>query len=88
MVGDTIRTARERANLSMSEVVDAMAAAGVDVKQPYISMIETGKRSPSFEVARALLDAVGATPSERRVVIGHVLSMEPAELPRVAGLTT
>ena len=53
-VGKTIRILRDARALSASEVAKR---AGISL--PYLSLVETGRRSPSIEKLRSLSDALG-----------------------------
>ncbi|MEU7384939.1 helix-turn-helix transcriptional regulator [Streptomyces sp. NPDC042207] len=62
-LGPLLRAARVRAGLSQGE-----AARRAGIRQPYLSAIEAGQRTPSTVVAEALADTLRLTLPECRQV--------------------
>jgi transcriptional regulator with XRE-family HTH domain len=56
--GAAIRVIRERSDLSVSDVVTAMGAEGIDIHADHLRNIELGYRQPSPKVLGALARAL------------------------------
>lgn len=59
MLGNELRTAREKAELTQEQL-----ALDADVDRTYISMLENDKKSPTVEMLFRLCDAIGVAASE------------------------
>lgn len=68
-LGKSISTIRKQHNMTAVKL-----AAIIGIKQPYLSQIETGKRTPSFSIIKNIAQALDVTVSE---LIGEV----PQQLP-------
>ena len=67
LIGHKLRALRQGAGLTQIELAEHTTGHGL--KQPRISLIESGGAMPSAVQLAVILDAVGATPSERLEVL-------------------
>ena len=77
MFGPALRKLRLKAGLTQEEVG---AAAGVS--REYVSMLETGKNSPTIEVFIRLCHAVGVYPADVITQLDHTARSKPTKAPR------
>jgi transcriptional regulator with XRE-family HTH domain len=57
---DRMRGRREREGLSLTQLADRCTANGKPVTRQHLGLLETGRRSPSPSLLRAIADALGA----------------------------
>lgn len=56
--GAAIRVIRERSDMSVKDLVDALAADGVKIHRDYLYNIELGRKQPSEKVTGAIARAL------------------------------
>ena len=66
-IGERIREARKRKGLSQDEL-----ASKIDVNRSYLSLVENGKSSPTFDFLHKI--ASGLSLTEQDLVLGHEIS--------------
>jgi transcriptional regulator with XRE-family HTH domain len=66
-IGERIREARKRAGLSQDEL-----ASKIDVNRSYLSLVENGKSSPTYEFLGKI--ASGLDLSVQDLILGHEIS--------------
>jgi len=77
--GQILREVRKRAGIRQAELADI-----IEVSQPYISFLETGKRYPNIYDVEDMAAYLGASPQETRamceslVSAGYFVKVEPS----------
>jgi len=66
-IGERIREARKRKGLSQDEL-----AGKIDVNRSYLSLVENGKSSPTFDFLDKIASGLGLTAQD--LVLGHEIS--------------
>ena len=66
-IGARIREARKRADLSQDEL-----ASKIDVNRSYLSLVENGKSSPTYDFMGKIANGLGITVQD--LVLGHEIS--------------
>ena len=75
-VGQRIKTARERKNMTQEDL-----AALIDISPAHISVIERGTKIPRIDTFAAIANALGVSADELRVdVVDHASSGVASEL--------
>ena len=75
MFGTELRKLRRKAGLTQEEV-----AARAGVTREYVSMLESGKNSPTIDVFIRLCHAVGAYPAELIAQLDHAERFKTARI--------
>lgn len=82
-IGELIREARKRAGISQDEL-----ASRIDVNRSYLSLVENGKSSPTYEFMDKIASGLNLTVQD--LVLGHeirgLLSIVPGHGPMYEGL--
>lgn len=82
-IGELIREARKRAGISQDEL-----ASRIDVNRSYLSLVENGKSSPTYEFMDKIASGLKLTVQD--LVLGHeirgLLSVVPGHGPMYEGL--